>query len=243
MQTSPTLKAHGRGRGLGLALAAAFLMNATTYAATVDFATFNQTASGSPFSFTNNGGVSGTINYNTAVQVNFNFTAATGLGTGDRLANVTITNTGGVSTFTPAASAGGFLVQPLNNLPTIKFTEVSTGKNLLTMTFTGDILGRVGAAVGSIQGDDTTGQVVQYTSDYIAFGAPGNSYVLSLGAISPGLSLGAGGFLNSFTANIGGQFRGSIPTIPEPTSIIMLGTGVALPLWALRRHRKQQTKA
>jgi len=226
-------------RWLGAALAFAAVALATpAFAAPVDFATFNQPNVGlSPFSFTNNGGVSGTIAYNPAVQVNFNFTSATGLSTVDRAASVTISP--GPSTFTPAVSIGGFLDQPLNNLPQLKFTEIGTGKNLLTMTFTGDIVGRPGASVGSITGDDMTGQVVIFTSDYLTFNTPGNSYVLSLQSISPTLSLGAGGFLSSFTANIGGQFRANIVAVPQPTSVAMFGTGLVATAIVARRQRRR----
>ena len=61
---------------------------------------------------------------------------------------------------------------------------------------------------------------VTYTSDYLNFASPGNSYALSLASITPALSIGPGGLLNSFTANIAGQFTGN--PVPEPAALALL---------------------
>src|SRR5438309_2118079 len=82
------------------------------------------------------------------------------------------------------------------------------------LVVTGDILGRAGGPNASLSGADTTGQIVAYTSDYLTFIQPGNSYNLSLANINPVLSVGPGGFLNSFVANVNGQFSAMLVAVP-----------------------------
>jgi hypothetical protein len=102
------------------------------------------------------------------------------------------------------------------------------------MTFTGDILGRAGGPNAQLAGADTNGQTVTFTSDYLNFTPPGNSYALSLAAMNPALSIGPGGFLSSFVADITGQFTGNAtPSVPEPATLGLL----ALAPFALLRRR------
>lgn len=223
-------EALGGIRRLVAPLAVVAMMAASASAAPVEFADFNSPANGQAFRFTNNGGTSGSISVASA-PINFNFTAATGLSTADRSALLTITG----NTFTPAtALGGGFIDQPISNISTLSIT--SGGQNLLTMTFTGDIIGR--NANASLLGSDTSGQVVQFTSDFLTFQQPGNSYNLSLAAISPNLSIGAGGFLNSFLASINGQFTANIVSVPAPGSIAMFGTGIAAALVVATQRKR-----
>jgi len=213
----------------------ALVASAPAFAAPYQFAQFNQTAANQPFSFTNNGGTSGTLAYNSATPVTFNFTGETGLGTFDRAATLTLT---GPPTFTPGFPlGGGFVDQPVSSPLTLKITEVG-GANLLTMVFTGDITGR--GPTGSIAGADTTGQVVTYPSDFLTFVQPGNSYQLGLDTINPGLSLGPGNFLNSFISNIQGQFSSNTVAVPAPTSVILYGTGLAATMVIAHRVRRKR---
>jgi hypothetical protein len=54
----------------------------------------------------------------------------------------------------------------------------------------------------------------------------------------PTLSVGAGGFLNTFAADIDGQFSGRATAVPEPASIGVLAL-MALPLLKRRRQLLQ----
>jgi hypothetical protein len=245
--SSKTKTFGGACRWLVASLAVvALLAAAPAHAAPVQFAQFNETTANQPFSFTNNGGTSGTIAYNSATPITFNFTAATGLSTADRTATLSISSLlPGPSTFTPATGLS-VLDQQITQPTVLKITEVggpSPGANLLTLTFTGDIVGRVGGSNASLAGGDNTGQLVQYTSDFLTFMQPGNSYLLGLSQITPGLSLGAGNFLNSFIANIQGAFTANvIAGVPAPTSVTMFGTGIIAASVLTLRQRKRLAK-
>jgi hypothetical protein len=246
-RSSPKTRGARRWLVACLALAALTLAAApAAHAAPYQFATFNIPNANQPFSFTNNGGTSGTIK--ATAQVTFNFTVQTGLGTADHSATLTITNSppfppGTPSTFTPASPLGaGMLDQPISNITTLSIIENGTGKNLLTMLFTGDITGRVGGASGDIGGSDTTGQVDVYTSDFLTFNQPGNSYDLGLNTIAPGLSIGPGSFLNNFVSNIDGQFSSNAVGVPAPASVVMYGFGMAGVGVIARWRRKRLAK-
>jgi hypothetical protein len=200
--------------------------------AAYNFADFTELTGTRPFSFTNNGGTSGTISA-TSVPVTFNFTTPTGLPTTDRPATLTISTAGGPSTTTPATS-GTNDDQPINILTTLTITENSTGNKLLGMSFTGDILGKSSSPSAQLSGADTTGQTVTFTSDFLNFTAPGNSYAVSLASMNPALSIGPGGFLNSFLADLNGQFSGNAAAVPEPATVGLLGLA---PLTFLRRRQ------
>jgi hypothetical protein len=197
-----------------------------------EFADVNLVDANTPFSFTNNGGTSGTISMLSA-PVTFNFTTQSGLSTTDHQATMTIQISssfppGTPSTFTPGSSFGSILDQPIPNLMTMSIIENGTGLNLLTMQFTGDIIGRANTPNGSLSGADNTGQAVQFSSSLGNFMQPGNSFVFGLGTITPSLSLGSGNFLASFTSNINGQFTGNFTSaVPEPAASVLFGLGVA----------------
>jgi hypothetical protein len=211
---------------------AALTMNATAKADPFGFANFDLTNANQPFSFTNNGGTSGTIS--ASAQVNFNFTQQTGLSTANHAATLTITG----STFTPAQTVIGIVDQPISNISTLTLTDNVTHQNLLTMTFTGQLVGSAGGASAEVIGSDTAGAVVQYKSDFLAFNEPGNSYTLGLNTLAPAFTIGAGGFLNSFVANITGQFTANAIAVPEPASVVMYGTGIVGALVLVRRRKR-----
>jgi PEP-CTERM motif len=214
---------------LVIALGAAPL--AVIQAAPFEFADVNLLNANLPFTFTNNGGTSGTVSILSA-PVTFNFTTQSGLSTVDHQATLTLQISsafppGTPSTFTPGSQFGPVIDQPLPNLMSLSITEVGTGANLLTMLFTGDIVGRAGTPNGNLSGADNTGQAVQFSSAFGSFLQPGNSFVLGLGTITPGLTLGPGNFLNSFTSNINGQFTANFSTVPEPAATVLFGLGIA----------------
>jgi len=232
--------------GLALAALTPFLAG-TADAAPYTFATFNVPTDGSPFSFTNNGGTSGTIS-SINVPVTFNFTSGTGLGNQDRAGFLNISPVVPPSTTQPALVAGSLVDQPINQLEklTISSGAGGAGSNFLTLFFTGDITGFLGGNSAALSGSDnnpSNPRIVAYTSDFGTFTAPGNSYNLNLTSVAPVLSIGPGGFLNSFVADIGGQFSGNfITAVPAPTSLIMYGTGLAATAVLARFRRRRAAR-
>jgi len=229
-----TVTFGGVRRWLTAPLVVAALAVATpASAASVEFADFNAPGANLPFKFTNNGN-GATIS--ASAPVTFNFTAASGLGTGDHQATLTISG----NTFTPSvALPGSFVDQNISGPASLSLIEVGTGKNLLSMTiFSGDIVGKLGSPNAGLTGSDMTGDTVVFTSDFLTFMQPGNSYNLALAGITPALSIGPGGFLNTFAANVNGQFSAMLVAVPAPTSVAMLGTGlVAAVVLATQRKR------
>ena len=214
------------GRTLFSVVAGVFLAFAgAARGAPYNFAVFTDLSGTRPFSFTNNGGVSATISTG-SIPVTFDFTTPTGLSTAPRAATLTLT---GSSTL-PASNPGGNVDQPITSA-TLSITENGTGKNLLSMTFTGILAGIASGPNAQLSGADTNSQTVTFTSDYLTFTPPGNSYALSLAAVTPALSIGPGGFLGSFQADITGQFTGN--AVPEPVSLSLFALA---PLALLRRR-------
>ena len=140
-----------------------------------------------------------------------------------------------VATTTPATTTSGTnLTQPINSsVSTIMLIRdtpapagVGTGlrTNLLTVTFspnvgTPDITGNAGntsTALSAGSGDN----IVTFSSDFLTFSATtARALALSFSSVSPSLSIGNGGFLNSFTAASSGTFSSNpAPTIVNATT-------------------------
>jgi hypothetical protein len=207
--------------------------------ASIVFAGFSVPSGQPSFSFTDNV-VTGTISA-VDIPVAFRFTTATGLDTTDHAAFLSISGVNGFSTATPTAGAT-VLDQPIDQLEKLTITSGTggTGTNFLTMLFTGDLTGVSGGNQGDLSDSDNAlvPRTVSYTSDFGKFSTPGSGYNLALSNISPGLSIGAGGFLNSFRSDISGTFTGNFQPVavaPEPGSVALLATGIAGILIVRRR--------
>jgi hypothetical protein len=209
----------------------ALLPQGRVEAAAIQFAQFRMLTpgTGNEFTFTNNGGTSGSIDA-LNVPVIFNFTAATGLSTVGRPGFLNIAPVT-QSTNMPAITAATLVDQPLNLTNTLTLTSGmnGTGANFLTMVFTGDITGFLGGPVATVLGADnnpSNTKIVTYTSDFGTFvpATGGNSYTLPLTNITPLLALGAGNFLGTSSANVAGQFTGNF--VPEPASAVLFGMGI-----------------
>ena len=245
-QPRPT---HGIRRWVGIPLALAALAltaPSSAQAAPASFAQFTQSVSGAPFNFSNNtsNATIGLSNFSTSTPVNFNFLS--GPDTSTHLATLSVTAvTTAAATSTPIAGKS-FIDQSINgggspSSDVLKIVDNATGKILLSLTFTGDILGFQSNSTGQISGSTARGNTVTYSSDYGNFGTGTNTYSLGLTSINPVLSIGPGGFLNSFTSSINGSFRGSfqpVGAVPEPASVAMFGSGIlATALLASQRKR------
>jgi hypothetical protein len=221
------------------ALLGSVITGSAAQATPIEFADFHLLNANQSLSFTNNGGTSASITA-ASVPVIFDFTAQSGLSTADHNGILTISNT---PTTTPASSFDGGLIldQPISVLTTLSIIENGTGKDLLTMSFTGNLVGESGSPDASLLGAESSGQIVAFSSSFATFSGSSESYNLGLDTISPSLSLGAGGFLSSFAANIDGQFTAGITPIPEPSSAILFAIGLLLTLGALAYRKAAST--
>ena len=218
------------------------LVGTIARAAPIEFGDFHLVNATQPLSFTNNGGTSGTLQA-LNVPVVFNFTVQSGLPTVDHAATLTINPPGTLPTTLAAIVSGTLLDQPIHPL-NLSITENGTGKNLLTMISTGgDLVGFNLGVTGSVSGMNTS----VYTSDFGTFNSPvSQSYNLGLATLNVPLSVGPGGFLNSFAANVNGQFSvdsgGFTPKIPEPATAALFGMG-ALAVAALAASKRRRAGA
>jgi hypothetical protein len=227
---------------LGVTAAVAlFVTAAVSDAAPYEFGQFNIVNANQPFSFTNSGGISAAVNM-VNVPTTFNFTVQTGLSTADHAAFLNLAPVGGPS-ITPAATAGSLVSQPIGmERLTITSGADGTGTNYLTLLFTGDITGLLGASNLDFTGDDNNPnaiRIVTYTSDFGTFGAAGtgNGFNLALATVAPAVSIGPGGFLSSFNANVDGQFTSNFTAnVPEPATVALLVFGLAIVAGATRRR-------
>ena len=197
-------------------------------AAAVQFATFQQTT-GNPFHFD---GATG--DFTGVSQTKFNFTAATGLSTVDRNATITLTS----QALGPVVSVAGVLVQGIGGANVMTITENSTGLNLMTVVFHGNLVGLAGSSNASLSADTATGNIVNFYSDYLGiFTGDPASFLIGLPTVTPSLSAG-GTYLNTFTSNASGSFSATFNAVPAPTSMAMFGTGIVATL-ALAKRRKR----
>lgn len=148
------------------------------------------------------------------------------------------------TTTAPASQTFGTmrLQQPFNQTCTIQISRdaptsagIGSGSrtNLLTAVVT---TAATSPVLAGEEGSNSAGftastpdQNIIYTSDFISFNNDPNgsrNLALALSAISPGLSIGPGGFLNSFIANAAGTFASSTTPVfftPTASSVTISG--------------------
>ena len=243
--------------------AAAFLL--TTVAAHADistFATFTSIGSAKNVSLVNSG--DGATLYSTSTgtatgpgiaKVQFGFLQD---GLSDFVSNVVADFTLNGTIVDPATTQGSLLYQPVfSGTMTFKSTTAITltgplfetktfeaGSNLLTVTFKGAIAGSRNGSTANFNGSTGADDTVLFTSDFLDFSnVTERDYANTLNAITPRLSLGANGRLNSFRATIGGSFSSDpapilVGTIPEPASWSLMIIGFMMLGAAVRRVRR-----
>ncbi|HEY8562697.1 MAG TPA: carboxypeptidase-like regulatory domain-containing protein [Pyrinomonadaceae bacterium] len=216
-------------------------------AQTVTFAQFVQREGTNDFVFTNNATSASFQTIANGSPVFFVYQNVNNLPPvlqGPQLARIYLTST----TTTPAFQAAGDPprdIQRFSETVTIQIVRdtpagVGTGsqRNLLTAIITPD-----GTTQSSLAGDDLSDaiaytasdvrQTVRYSSDFLGF-LPTNidNLGLSFSSVNPGLSIGAGGFLNSFTAAGAGTFASNnAPVFNPPTAAGVAVQGRVLSNW------------
>ena len=204
----------------------------------VQFASFT-TASGTPFSFTNNG-ASPALGSD-ANSGNFSFATVDSLATIDHVDNLTISG----NTTIPVYTAVSIFDRP-NNSPvtdTIVFNDQVTNQTMLTMTFMGDLTEQFGSSNASL-GSSAGLNVLSYSSPLLPtfISLPAN-FQLTAPTEETTAVAASGTYLNSFTdvTGVGQFFTNPTSIVPAPASAVMLATGLSavavLSLWKTRRRR------
>lgn len=209
----------------------------------VPFAQFAETT-GRPVTFHNfnRQGFPGFF-YSNATPITFNFLVPTNGGpTGPVNATLVINS----STRAKASLVGSTVDQPIDQVTsTIQITDTTAAHhNLLTLTFTGDIVGTGGATSANLTANNNPGKpdLVHYSSDYLTFGAGGSALISLpdlLGFNAPGLQIAPNGYLQSFTTDAQGSFSGNVTAVPAPPTLVMLAMGLMAPVSVMAVKRRQ----
>jgi hypothetical protein len=223
---------------------------------TTTFAQFVESSPNHDIIGTNNGGTSFSLsNINGGVPVNFFYSNINGLDPqliGSQAATLTISG----STTMPATSGGGNITQTftpssLVTVTILRNTPATVGngtrRDLLTVTFSGDLFGGAGGNQASFN-SSTPGDTVTFASDFLDFtGTTARSSALAFSSVNPSFSLGAGNFVASFTADMAGTYSSNPPpvvTVPEPATVIVLLAASGITCVAvLHRRRKRRIRA
>lgn len=204
----------------------------TIQAQTITFAQFVEQNGSQDFVFTNNTSSAAFSTVGNGSPISFVYQNINNLPAvlqGTQTAHLSITTT----TTESATSSAGNLTQPLNQTVTISITRdtptpVGIGRNSRTNLLTTVITTSSGSPniVGSANGNaatlsaTTAPQNVVFTSDFIGFALTTQRNLgLSFSSVTPALNLGAGNFLQSFTAAGAGTFASNpAPVFSTPTA-------------------------
>ena len=134
---------------------------------------------------------------------------------------------------------GGTLTDVLAITRTTPAAEGSGSRtNLLTMTFTGQLVGAIGGQTPQLSGGTDTGYTVTYTSDFLSFaGSTENDYSLTftswtdVNSALAGLQVADNNFFDSANAAGAATFDADINVPESATFALMFGAFVPLFLW------------
>jgi hypothetical protein len=216
------------------------------------FAQFTQSVGGNPFVYTSTGTAGSGGNATLGVSnlaIDFKYFSIVGLPsdlTGFQSAHLTFTS---FTSLGPTISSNGFdnvfngsgvnsaMITITRDTPA---GEGNGGRNiLLQVIFTPYTFSGSGGS-GGLSSSSLSGTVT-FLSDFLTF-SPSleRDLGITFSSIIPGLSIGANGFLNDFTAAGTGTFSSNpVPTfIPEPSTYMMMGVALAGAMAVgLRRRR------
>lgn len=219
----------------------------------VTFAQISQVDTGDKFTYTGSNASAATFVGTHDVKFQFQNVGALGVFLGEQTATLTLT----AQTREKATLASGIVSQvfvdsalpPPLALSTILIVATDgpyTGKTLLKVEFSGSVLERKNsttAAFFATSGEDLDTNppvpaVVNFTSDILTFDTSvARDFALNLTNMSTGLDInGTTNFLKNFTSNLGGTFAAAV--VPEPSTLLMFGTGIGAVLAVRTRRRR-----
>ena len=194
--------------------------------------TFGQVGDTNTITGTNNGAGSTTI-ATTDTTISISQILAAGIVTPvDAFLTLSATSDGAATDL-----GGGAVTQEFNGSFSIWSGAGQTGTNYLSGTFTDAVFG-AGASLTLSAGEPPDS--ISFSSDVIA---PADldlarGIALSFANVTPGVAI-VNGSLRSFTSSVSGTFSANVGEIvPEPASLFLLGSGLAM--LAARRARRQK---
>lgn len=218
---------------VGGLVTAGLLLTSLKPAPAVIIGSFNNgTGAPAPFIYKSNGAGAATFSRNDDARWSFN--SATGL---DGLGVIN-------ATFTVAGMALGPVIGGIQEVAgTFSIIRDSDGKNILSGSFTGVIVGIPGTDVGNLLATDAAFplQFADLTSDFLIVNDPeALNWTLTL-PTGVTFAVGADGDFVDFTAATSGDFTGTaVPLVPEPGAMALLvGVGVSGSLLGLFRRRRK----
>lgn len=213
-----------------VAVAVPMAASATTFLQFTEAGGFN-----APFVLTNNGGSSTTLSATKTVTASFDTSFCLVVGCGGAVSGATYNLTLTANSTSAASLVAGEISQDFGG--TLSITQGAI--NLLSINFSDTLSGALGGSNPVLQSSQPP-DIFNGTSsvfDPAKLGQP-RGFSLSFSALSGG-GLGiTGTSIRSGAADATGTFNASPTAVPEPTSMLLLGSGLVAVARRIRKNRQ-----